>query len=298
MPPSSTGTRDTGTQTSGILLFFCGLVMFSIFDAASKHLLQTYPAPFLNVTRYGIVMLVGVVMLLRLGMPRWSQVPHKGLLMLRGVALGTVGTCFMTALTWMPLAEATAIYFTSPLLVVALSPWFLRERVQAAKWLAVLAGFAGMLLIVRPGNALPLSGTLLMVASAVSFAVFQLLTRQLAGRVPAHVQYASTAAICLVMTAIPAPFFLPDPWPDVSAMLLIVSASTGNAAAQLLLLAAFHRVPASTLAPFNYFQLLLAVLFSAFLFHQPPDALALAGIGLIMTAGIFLATRRDVRPHP
>lgn len=298
MQTSSTGTNDSGAQTTGILLFFCGLVMFGIFDAASKHLLQTYPAPFLNVTRYGIVMLVGVVMLLRHGMPRWSQVPHKGLLTLRGVALGTVGTCFMTALTWMPLAEATAIYFTSPLLVVALSPWLLRERVQAAKWLAVLAGFAGMLLVVRPGNALPLSGTLLMVASAVSFAVFQLLTRQLAGRVPGHVQYASTAAICLVMTAIPAPFFLPDPWPDAGALLLIVGASMGNACAQLLLLAAFRRVPASTLAPFNYFQLLLAVLFSAFLFHQPPDALALAGIGLIMTAGIFLATRRDARPHP
>ena len=96
--------------------------------------------------------------------------------------LATVGTCFMTALIWMPLSEATAIYFTSPLIMVALSPWLLGERVRAAQWAAVAVGFAGMLLIVRPGADLPWLGTLLMAVSAVSYAVFQVLTRKLAGR--------------------------------------------------------------------------------------------------------------------
>ena len=125
--------------------------------------------------------------------------------------LATVGTCFMTALIWMPLSEATAIYFTSPLIMVALSPWLLGERVRAAQWAAVAVGFAGMLLIVRPGADLPWLGTLLMAVSAVSYAVFQVLTRKLAGPVPGPVQYAYTALICLIATALPAPFFLPDP---------------------------------------------------------------------------------------
>ena len=281
------------SQRLGIMLFFCGLVGFAVFDASSKYLLETYPAPFLNVMRYATVALIGVIMLIRHRPHGFWSSPHKGLLMLRGLALGTVGTCFMTALVWMPLAEATAIYFTSPLIVVALSPWFLNERVGAAKWLAVGAGFAGMLLIIRPGNELPWLGTALMVISAISFAVFQLLTRQLANKVPGYIQYSYTAFTCLFVTAVPAPFFLPDPWPDLYDLLIIVGLGVCNGAAQLLLIAAFQRVAASTLSPLNYFQLLMAIAFSTFFFKQPPDALALTGIGLITLAGIFLATHRE-----
>lgn len=286
------------SQRLGIMLFFCGLIGFSIFDASSKYLLETYPAPFLNVMRYATVAGIGVLMLLRHPASRFWRSPHKGLLLLRGLALGTVGTCFMTALTWMPLAEATAIYFTSPLIVVALSPWFLKERVGAAKWLAVGAGFAGMLLIIRPGNDLPWLGTALMLISALSFALFQLLTRQLANKVPGYIQYSYTAFTCLFITAVPAPFFLPDPWPDLHDLLFIIGLGLCNGAAQLLLIAAFQRVAASTLSPFNYFQLLMAIAFSTFLFKQPPDSLALIGIGLITLAGVFLATHRDRWTHP
>ncbi len=279
-------------HATGILLFFCGLIAFGVFDAASKYLLASFPAPFLNVMRYSTVTVVGLIMLARHGVPHWPSVPCKRLLLLRGLALGSVGTCFMTALTWMPLAEATAIYFTSPLLVVALSPWMLKEPVQASKWAAVITGFLGMLLVVRPGNDLPLLGTVLMVVAAISFALFQLLTRQLANRVDGAIQYSTTAVICLIITGLPAPFFLPDPWPTAGEFAFIVAVGMCNAAGQLLLLAALKRVAASTLAPFNYFQLLMAVVFSAYLFNQPPDALALGGIALITAAGIFLATRR------
>lgn len=85
----------------------------------------------------------------------------------------------------MPLAEATAIYFTAPLLMVALSPWLVGEQVRRSRWVAVTVGFGGMLLIVRPGGDLPWLGTLLMAVSAVCYAIFQLLTRRLAGWCPA-----------------------------------------------------------------------------------------------------------------
>ncbi|MDS1139920.1 DMT family transporter [Pusillimonas sp. SM2304] len=286
-----------GPQQAGILLFFCGLVTFAFFDASSKYLLQTYPAPFLNIMRYSTVAVVGIIMLVRYGHTMPREPAHRWQLLLRGVALGTVGTCFMTALQWMPLAEATAIYFTSPLIVVALSPWLLSERLTRAKWVAVVTGFAGMLLIVRPGNELPWLGTLLMVVSAVSFALFQLLTRRLSSRVPNHIQYAYTAFICFIITALPAPFFLPDPWPGALDLLFIVSLGLCNATGQLLLIAAFQRVAASTLAPFNYCQLLMAVAFSMFWFQQTPDLPALAGIALIIAAGVFLATRPSGPPN-
>nr|WP_255452203.1 DMT family transporter [Achromobacter sp. SLBN-14] len=283
---------NEGTRQTGVLLFFAALVAFATFDAGAKQLLERYPAPFLNVMRYLAVVTLAMGMLWRHGRGlRLRDAPEKPLLVLRGVMLATVGTCFMTALIWMPLSEATAIYFTAPLIMVALSPWLLGERVRAAQWGAVAAGFAGMLLIVRPGGDLPLLGTLLMAVSAVSYAIFQVLTRKLSNKVPGPVQYAYTAFICLIVTALPAPFFLPDPWPGTADTVIILALGACSGLAQILLIAAFQRVPAATLAPLNYFQLLLALGFSTFWFQRPPDALALAGMGLIIAAGVFLALR-------
>lgn len=283
---------NEGARQTGVLLFFAALVAFATFDAGAKQLLERYPAPFLNVMRYLAVVTLAMGMLWRHGRGlRLRDAPEKPLLVLRGIMLATVATCFMTALIWMPLSEATAIYFTAPLIMVALSPWLLGERVRAAQWGAVAAGFAGMLLIVRPGGDLPLLGTLLMAVSAVSYAIFQVLTRKLSNKVPGPVQYAYTAFICLIVTALPAPFFLPDPWPGTADTVIILALGACSGLAQVLLIAAFQRVPAATLAPLNYFQLLLALGFSTFWFQRPPDALALAGMGLIMAAGVFLALR-------
>jgi len=293
------------SRRSGIAIFVCALTAFASYDAFCKHMLQFYPAPFVNLMRYLSVIVVAFATLCRHGDLRLWRAPQKPLLLLRGAMLATVATCFMTALIWMPLAEATAIYFTAPLLMVALSPWLLGEHVQRSRWVAVMVGFGGMLLIVRPGNDLPLLGTVLMAVAAVCYAIFQLLTRRLALLVPGPVQYAYTALVCLIVTAIPAPFFWPAqsvPWHDVA---LLLAGGACSAAAQLMLLAAFERVEASTLAPLNYLQLLLAVAISSLWFHRPPDALATAGIALILAAGIYLARARPaplaaraLRPAP
>ncbi|PPA73452.1 EamA family transporter [Achromobacter spanius] len=291
--PAAVLPAPAASRNAGILLFFAALVAFATFDAGSKYMLERYPAPFLNVMRYLAVIVLAITMLWRHGSGmRLRDAPEKPLLIVRGVTLATVATCFMTALIWMPLSEATAIYFTSPLIMVALSPWLLGERVRPVQWLAVAVGFAGMLLIVRPGGDLPLLGTLLMAVSAICYAIFQVLTRKLSGKVPGPVQYAYTAIICLIVTALPAPFFLPDPWPTPADAAIIIALGACSGLAQVLLIAAFQRVSAATLAPLNYFQLLLAVLFSTFWFQRPPDSLALAGMALIMASGVFLAMRR------
>ena len=288
--------RPPGSKGAGVALFFCALVAFASYDAFCKQMLQYYPAPFINLMRYLSVICIAFAMLLRHGDLRIWRAPQKKLLVLRGVMLGTVATCFMTALIWMPLAEATAIYFTAPLLMVALSPWLVGEQVRRSRWVAVTVGFGGMLLIVRPGGDLPWLGTVLMAVSAVCYAIFQLLTRRLAGLVPSPVQYGYTALVCLAVTALPAPFFLPVHQPEWGEVLLLLAGGACSGAAQWLLLAAFERVEASTLAPLNYFQLLLAVAFSTFWFHKPPDGLAMSGIALIVAAGIYLARSRPAGP--
>lgn len=282
-------------QRQGMLLFFAALMAFACYDAFAKQMLAHYPATLMNLTRYMAVGSMAAVLLWRHGDWRLWRQPHQRLLFLRSLMLAIVATSFMTALASMPLAEATAIYFTAPLIMVALSPWVLGEQVGRVQWVAVLVGFAGMLLIVRPGGALPLTGTLLMALSAVCYALFQVLTRRLSGLVPAPVQYAYMAAMCLVVTNLPALFSAPMTWPGWGELALLVAGGFVSGAAQMLLLAAFRRVSASVLAPMNYLQLLLAVLISTFWFQRPPDALALGGMALIGAAGVYLALPRRLK---
>ena len=281
--------RPPGSRRTGVALFFCAMVAFACYDAFCKFMLQFYPAPFVNIMRYVSVTGIAIAMLLHAGDLRIWRAPQKKLLLLRGMMLAIVATCFMTALIGMPLAEATAIYFTAPLLMVALSPWLLGEQVRRSRWVAVIVGFGGMLLIVRPGGNLPLLGTVLMAVAAVCYAIFQLLTRRLAGLVTGPVQYGWTALVCLVCTLLPAPFFLPAQTPPALDVMMLLIAGACSGAGQWLLLAAFERVEASTLAPLNYFQLMLAVGISTFWFRKPPDVIAIVGIALIMAAGIYLA---------
>ena len=283
------------SQRSGMLLFLGALLAFACYDAFAKQMLFHYPATLMNLTRYLAVGGMAAVLLWRHGDWRVWRQPHQRLLLLRSLMLAIVATSFMTALASMPLAEATAIYFTAPLMMVALSPWVLGERVGRVQWVAVWVGFAGMLLIVRPGGALPLAGTLLMALAAVCYALFQVLTRRLAGLVPAPVQFAYMAAVCLLVTNLPALFTPPVAWPGPAEWLLLIAGGTVSGGAQLLLLAAFRRVSAATLAPMNYLQLLLAVLISTFWFQRAPDGVALLGIALIMGAGVYLALPRRLK---
>lgn len=291
LPAPASGARGD-SAAAGVALFLCALVLFAAYDAFAKHMVARHPPAVVNLGRYSAIAVLAFVLLLRHGDLRLWRQPHQQLLTVRSVALAIVATCFMAALVTMPLAEATAIYFTAPLIMVALSPWLLGERVGRVQWTAVLLGFAGMLCIVRPGGSLPLAGTLLMAVSAACYAVFQVLTRRLSGLVPAPVQFAHTALACLLITSLPmlfAPHAALPPWPE---MAVLAAGGAISGGAQLLLLAAFRRVGAATLAPLNYVQLLLAVLISTLWFERPPDAPALLGMALIAIAGVSLARGR------
>lgn len=295
-PPTTTALPAARQDSrTGVLLFLGALAAFASYDAFAKQMLLTHAPGLVNLGRYVAIVSMALVLLAHHGRTRpggpapWRH-SHQGLLLLRSLMLATVATSFMTALVDMPLAEATALYFTAPLFMVMLSPWLLGERVGRVQWTAVALGFAGMLLVVRPGGNLPLAGTLAMLLAAVCYAVFQILTRRLSGLVPAPVQFAHMAVVCLLVTSTPTLLAAHIPLPSWPQALLLLGGGLVSGCAQLMLLGAFARVSAATLAPLNYIQLLLAVLISALWFHRPPDGFALAGIGLIIAAGVYLAT--------
>ena len=151
-----------------------------------------------------------------------------------------------------------------------------------------MLGMFGMLLIVNPGGEISLLGSLLMLVAATGYATVQLLTRKLAHRVQSEQMFAYSALICWLLGLVVLLFWWPEVWPgprDTVEMLLMgLSGGLG----QFLLIYAFKSVPASTLAPLNYFQLVLAVIFGELFFVQSPSLLSLTGIALIVIAGLSL----------
>jgi len=275
MPPSETARSGAAHEQAkwlkGCGIFLCSLVAFACLDALAKDLVGRYSAPLVNLARYSVIIVLawGIMWIKRV--PVAIAPPERKLLLYRGVMLGSVGICFMPALQYLPLAEATALYFLSPLIVVLLAPLVLHEKVVLKQYAAVLLGMFGMLLIVNPGGEISLLGT-----------------RKLAHRVQSEQMFAYSALICWLLGLVVLLFWWPEVWPgprDTVEMLLMgLSGGLG----QFLLIYAFKSVPASTLAPLNYFQLVLAVIFGELFFVQSPSLLSLTGIALIVIAGLSL----------
>jgi len=283
-----TAVTQQAQWLKGCGLFLCSLVGFACLDALAKDLVGRYSAPLVNLARYTVILLLSCGIMWIKQIPLAVAVSDRRLLFYRGFMLGSVGICFMPALQYLPLAEGTALYFLSPLIVVLLAPLVLREKVGIKQYAAVLLGLIGMLLIVNPGGDISLVGSLLMLVAATGYAMVQLLTRKLAHRVQSEQMFAYTALICWLLGLIVLLFWwptvLPGPRDTIEMILMGLSGGIG----QFLLIYAFKLVPASTLAPFNYFQLVLAVIFSELFFSQMPSLLSLSGMVLIAVAGLSL----------
>jgi drug/metabolite transporter (DMT)-like permease len=287
-----------GQWLKGCAIFLCSLVAFACLDALAKDLVGRYSAPLVNMARYSVIIVLAWCVMWVKRVPVYVRPAERKLLIYRGVLLGSVGICFMPALQYLPLAEATALYFVSPLIVVLLAPMILRETVGFKQYAAVALGMVGMLLIVNPlDNAsttqsadteVSLFGSLLMLVAATGYALVQLLTRKLAHRVQSEQMFAYSALICWLLGLVVLIFWWPTKWPNLRDTLEIILMGFSGGIGQFLLIYAFKTVPASTLAPFNYFQLVLAVIFGELFFAQMPSLLSLTGIALIVVAGLSL----------
>ncbi len=190
----------------------------------------------------------------------------------------------------MPLADATAISFASPLLVVALSVPLLGERVSVHSWAGVACGFAGVLLIARPGAGAIAWAALFPLATAAIFALYQILTRLVSRGDDPVVTLAWTVAVGFVLITP----LLPFSWHRVAGAdwpLLVLSGLLFGGG-QFLLIRAFAMAPAAILAPFTYAQIVAAVGFGALVFGDLPDLWTTAGTALVILAGVYVLRRQ------
>ncbi|WP_434987055.1 DMT family transporter [Pseudomonas protegens] len=272
----------------GIALICLAVLLFASHDTLSKYLSAFYPIVMVVWARYVVhTLLMLVVFVPRSGFSAVVRTKRPGLQLLRALCLIGTSLLFTTGLRYIPLAEATAVNFLAPLLVTALSVPFLGERVSRAQWLAVLAGFAGVLIVVRPGGALFTPAILLPLGSALCFGFYQLLTRKLSGvDSPTTSNFLTGILNSLIMSAL-LPFFWSTP--TLVHGLFMIGLGTCGMLGHMLLTQAFRHAAPAMLAPFSYGQILFAGLFGYLIFDHTPDQYALVGIAVICLSGLAVA---------
>jgi len=286
-PPQSTALAPAGRPQAGILLLVASIGLITVVDATAKYLSPTFPAMQLTWGYFlGIVLHVGGWVALRGGRAAVATTRLPLQLLRSALLVGSI-TCLFVGFRYLPLAETIAIAFMGPLFLVAASGPILGERVGARRWAAVLAGFAGVLVIVRPGSGLGHWAAFMPLLSAACFAGYQLTTRQLAlsERVSATMFWTAAGGFAWSSLSLPFAWVAPEPvhW------LVFVLLGSFGAAAHLLMIRAFQEAPASLLAPFNYSKLIWAALYGWIAFGDLPTANTLAGSVLIVGAGVWAA---------
>ena len=260
---------------------------FSSLDATAKYLVQEHTLFLVVWARYlGQMIVATPIAWQRAGRGFW-RTQHLGVQLVRSACLVTATLCFFGALRFLPLAEGTAISFMAPLFAVMLSGPILGERPTRARWIAVTVGFAGILILVRPGSAVFHPATGLLILAALSNAVYQLLTRRVPKDSP-HTTLFFSGLVGAAMLSLLLPFAeVPAQvtWRDALFMLLLgLFAGLGHG----MLIGAFLRAPASLVAPFTYVHMLWATFWGWLVFDQLPDALSGLGMGIIVASGVGL----------
>ena len=272
----------------GIALICLAVLLFASHDALSKYLSGFYAIVMVVWARYVVhTLLMLVVFVPRTGLSAVVRTRRPLLQLARALCLIGTSLLFTTGLRYIPLAEATAVNFLAPLMVTALSVPLLGERVTRGQWIAVSAGFIGVLIVIRPGGALFTPAILLPLGSAFCFGCYQLLTRKLSATdSPTTSNFLTGIFNSLIMTAL-VPFF----WtlPSLTHGLFMIGLGTCGMLGHMLLTSAFKHAAPAMLAPFSYGQILFAGMFGYLVFDHSPDAYGVVGIAIICLSGLAVA---------
>lgn len=278
-----------GNPLKGVALVLVATLFFAAADTLGKHLATLYAATLILAVRYTVNLgLVTLVMAPRHGAALWKT--HRtGLVILRGFCLALASISMLMALRVMPVAETVAIIYVTPVLVMLTSALFLSEKVRPLGWVAAALGFAGVLLIARPGSGLDSWGVALSLMNATLATGYHVLTRVLARTETTMALMFHTALVGMVafvaLTLVLHTETLPTAF-DAGLMFALGALAT---AGHLMFTSAYREAPASTLAPVNYMHIAFATLLGWIVFQQLPDALGFTGMALIAMAGLMAA---------
>lgn len=290
----------------GIVIYIFTLMSFAAMEALAKFLSDNFSITQIVWARYSfhfLLVLLAVMLIRLLGYNSGLRYPKLILVqVLRSIALLLMTYFFFTSLSILTLAEATIILFFSPLITVALSPLLLKEKVPHSSWLAVIIGFLGMVIVINPTNILNykdidfiwFTGIIYGIAGALFYSLYQIGTRVLA---PVESPLTSLIFSCLAGLIGTTILILLDydlssslnVWknPSIYEWILLATVGLFGALGQFLILGAYSKAKAVTLAPISYTHIIWATIFGYIIFYSLPNLQTLLGAILIVSSGIY-----------
>lgn len=287
-------TAPRSQSLLGIGLMLGAMALLPFMDVIAK-LLGQQGMPVLQIVwaRLFFGMLVTLPFALKLAGPRqlWPAMPvmHG----LRALLLVAATAFFFWALKLLPIADTLSIFFVQPLIVTMLSPLVLGETVGLRRWTAVVVGFIGTLIIIRPGFQEINPGAFLALASGASLAIYMLLTRKIAGSADAMVTTFHTSMMGALLMTVAVVFIWTPPslWQWAMFVLLAAIANIGH----YLIVRAYDYAEASLLAPLAYTEIIMAVAAGWWFFSDFPDVWTFAGVGILIACAIYISVRERAR---
>lgn len=276
-------------------ILFAG-VCFSTLDATAKFLVRDHALFLVVWARYAGQMLVVTPFAWHREGSRFWRTRKLKLQLTRSLMLVLATFGFFGGLRYLPLAEASAVTFLAPIFVVTLSWPILRERAPRARRIASVAGFIGILILLRPGSAILHPAVLLLVGAALANALYQLLTRRLLDESP-HTTLFYSASVGALVLSLALPFVVDASHFSRTSVLLFVLMGVLAGLGHWCLTHAYLQAPASLLTPFTYLQILWATSLGFAVFGQHPDGVSAVGMAIIVASGLSLALweRRRMR---
>lgn len=298
------------STTLGILFMLAFCAIAPVMDAFAKATPAEIPVTQILVARFGIqvVLLYPIVMLMRL--PHGMTLRDSAFHAVRALALILATYCFFTALRFMPLADAIAIFFVSPFIVSLMGAVFLGETIGWRRITASLVGFAGALLVIRPSFVDLGAVALLPLATAVLFSCYMLLTRAMSQKSHPLVLQAHTALAATVLTLPPilladgSGITLLDPvWPTGFALVTLTGVGVIATISHVCLTFSLRMAPASLVSSLQYFEIVGATIVGYIAFGDLPTPLTVLGIAIIVASGLYTIARerrleREAQPAP
>ena len=276
----------------GPILNLSAWLILPIMDAIAKYL--SYSLPILQITWFRFffsAVITGIFIYL---FSRKSFVRSKNIKsqVLRGILLLTSSLLFFYAISLISLAKALTLAFICPLIVTALSPYFLKERVGRRRWTAVIVGFIGVLLVIRPGIVEFNWASLASLGTGLCYAIYLIVTRSLKDTDNGLLTLLFTSIVGTLVLSV----FLPFVWvnPSLNQLLLAVNMGFIAALAHGLIIISYNYSDASKLAPLGYFEIIPNIIIGYIWFSDFPDKYTVLGLLVIILSGVYVFRREQI----
>ncbi|MFC4270211.1 EamA family transporter [Sneathiella chungangensis] len=289
---SATSTpADSSFSYKGIFLFCSAIFFFAVMDTIVKYANETYPPVQVVWARYFFHTVLMAAILLPKHGTRLIRTKALKMQLIRSIFLLLATVSFFTAVKYVPLADAAALGATAPLFVIIFSVILLKEKVNVRRWVAVAIGFGGAMIVLRPGMLEIHPALFLVIGTSIFYSLYQISTRFLSGIDDPVTTITYSALVGTVVMSAVVPFF----WvmPDLHGWLILGVIGFIGGFSHFIIIKAFDYTAASTVAPFQYTQLIWMAVFGYFVFGNFPDNFTILGAVIIVASGLYILYREN-----